>query len=180
MHYGHLTVYSLCRARKQRDSVVFKCINISDINIENILVYVSSTTPTVQTRVQCNENTSRSYENLSVSKFVKTAINTAITVKLLKSKVTLLNTCEKLKMSHEHNLPFEITQMSMRLVNCYCEHVTIRLKCGSECGTERIHGTDMEIKCGTERSFSPLFLRFCVFDLCSFCNGIQRRSAYYS
>jgi hypothetical protein len=30
--------------------------------------------------------------------FIKTAINTAITVKLLTSKVTLLNTCEKLKM----------------------------------------------------------------------------------
>ena len=88
--YGHssadisLTVYSLCRARKQRDSVVFKCINVSDINIEKILVYVSSTTPTVQTRVQCNENSTRSYENLSVSKIVKTAINTAITVKPLK------------------------------------------------------------------------------------------------
>ena len=88
MHYGHssadisLTVYSLCRARKQRDSVVFKCINISDINIEKILVYVFSTT--VQTRVQCNENSTRSYENLSVSKLVKTAINTAITVKPLK------------------------------------------------------------------------------------------------
>ena len=37
-----LTVYSLYRARKQRDSVVFKCMNISDINIEKILVYVSS------------------------------------------------------------------------------------------------------------------------------------------
>jgi hypothetical protein len=74
-----LTVYSLYRARKQRDSLVFKCINISDINIEKILVYVSSTTPTVQTRVQCNENSTRSYENLSVSKLVKTAINTAIT-----------------------------------------------------------------------------------------------------
>ena len=91
-----LTVHSLYRARKQRDSVVFKCINISDINIEKIFVYVSSTT--VQTRVQ---NSTRSYENLSVSKLVKTAINTAITVKLLKSKVTLLNTCEKLKMTHE-------------------------------------------------------------------------------
>jgi hypothetical protein len=34
------TVYSLYRARKQRDSVVFKCINISDINIEKIFVYV--------------------------------------------------------------------------------------------------------------------------------------------
>ena len=40
MHYGHssadisLTVYSLYRAieyGKQRDSVVFKCINISDV-----------------------------------------------------------------------------------------------------------------------------------------------------
>jgi hypothetical protein len=32
-----LTVYSLYRARKQRDSVVFKCVNISDINIEKIV-----------------------------------------------------------------------------------------------------------------------------------------------
>ena len=45
----------------------------------------------------------RSYENLSVSKLVKTAINTAITGKLLKSKVTL-NTCEKLKMTRETQL----------------------------------------------------------------------------
>ena len=67
------TVYSLYRARKQRDSVVFKCINISDINIGKIFVYVSSTT--VQTRVQCNENSTRAYENLSVSKLVKTAIS---------------------------------------------------------------------------------------------------------
>ena len=90
--------------------------HVSDINIEKILVYVSSTMPTMQTRVQCNENSTRSYDNLSVSKLVKTAINTAITAKLLKSKVTLLNTCEKLKMSHEHNVTFEITQWSMRLV----------------------------------------------------------------
>jgi hypothetical protein len=70
-----LTVYSLHRARKQRDSVFFKCINMSDINIEKILVYVSSTTPTVQTRVQCNK---KSYENLSVSKLVKTIIFTVL------------------------------------------------------------------------------------------------------
>ena len=39
MHYGHSIkyryyfegIYSLYRARKQRDSVVFKCINISDV-----------------------------------------------------------------------------------------------------------------------------------------------------
>ena len=61
------------------------------------LVYMSSTvtTPTAQTYVQCNSI--RSCENLSVSKIVKTAINTAITVKILKSKVTLLNTCEHLE-----------------------------------------------------------------------------------
>jgi DNA integrity scanning protein DisA with diadenylate cyclase activity len=56
----------------------------------------------VQTRIQCNDNSTRSYENQSVhravSKLVKTTINTAIAVKLLKSKVTL-NTCEKLKMT---------------------------------------------------------------------------------
>ena len=121
-----LTVYSSYRARKQRDSVVFKCINISDINIEKILVlYGSSTTPTVQICVQCNKNSTRFYENLSISKLVKTVINTAITVK---SKVKLLNTCEKLKMSHEHNVTFKITQRSMRLV----EHITIRLKCGAD------------------------------------------------
>ena len=50
----------------------------------------------------------RSYENLSVSKLVKTAINTAITGKLLKS------------------------------------NVTIRLKCGSGCGTQRTYGADAE------------------------------------
>ena len=61
------------------------------------LVYMSkhcSTTATVQTHVQCSENSIRSCENLSVSKLVKTTINIAITVKILKSKVTLLNTCE--------------------------------------------------------------------------------------
>ena len=89
--------------------------------------------------------TTRSYENLSVSKLVKTAINTAITVKPLKLKVTLLDTCEKLKMSHEHNVTFKITQRSVRLVIVNTSHW---LKCGSGCKTEWIHGTDMEIKCG--------------------------------
>jgi hypothetical protein len=50
---------------------------------------LSSTT--AQTHVQCNQST-RFYENLDVSKLVKMAINTAITVKQFKSKVTLLNT----------------------------------------------------------------------------------------
>jgi hypothetical protein len=74
-----LMVYSSYRVRKQRDSVVFKWINIADINIEKIVVlYVSSTTPTVQICVQCNKNSTRFYENLSVSKLVKTAITSAI------------------------------------------------------------------------------------------------------
>ena len=64
---------------------------------------LSSIVATVQTRVQCNDNSTISYENQSVhravSKLVKTALNTDITVKLLKSEVTLLNICEKLKMT---------------------------------------------------------------------------------
>jgi hypothetical protein len=78
----------------------------------------------VQTRVQCNDNSTTSYENQSVhravSKLAKTAINTAITVKLLKSKVTLSNTCEKLKMTHETQCDIAIentvSQRSIRLV----------------------------------------------------------------
>ena len=70
------------------------------------LCLLSSSTPlsTVQTLVQCNDNSTRSYENQSVvfctqncSKLVKTAFKHCLTVKLLKSKVTLCNTCEKLK-----------------------------------------------------------------------------------
>ena len=56
----------------------------------------------------------------AVSKLVKTAINTAITVKLLKSKVTLSNTCEKLKMTNETQCDIAIentvSQRSIRLV----------------------------------------------------------------
>jgi hypothetical protein len=79
--------------------------------------------------------------------FIKTAINTAITVKLLTSKVTLLNiTCEKLKMPHEKQLDLGNIKSKVN-ETCYCEtclskSVTIRLKCGS--GTERIHGADAE------------------------------------
>jgi hypothetical protein len=59
------------------------------------LCLLSSTTPlsTVQTLVQCNDNSTRSYENQSVV----FCTQNCLTVKLLKSKVTLFNTCEKLK-----------------------------------------------------------------------------------
>jgi hypothetical protein len=92
--------------------------------------------------VQCNGNCTRSFENLSVSKLVKTAINTAITVKLLKSKVTLLNACE-MKMTHE-------TQSQWDLV---VKHVTIKLKCG----------TDMGIKCFILIIFFRLIFTFLCF-----------------
>ena len=49
--------------------------------------------------------------------FIKTVINTAITVKLLTSKVTLLNTCEKLKMTHEKQLDLGNTIVPSKLRN---------------------------------------------------------------
>jgi hypothetical protein len=52
--------------------------------------------------------------------FIKTAINTAITVKLLRSKVTLLNTCEKLKMPHEKQLDLGNIKSKVN-ETCYCE-----------------------------------------------------------
>ena len=52
----------------------------------------------------------------AVSKLVKTALNTAITVKLLKSKVTL-NICEKLKMTQRDtgNIKSKVNE------TCCCE-----------------------------------------------------------
>ena len=76
---------ALCNRRKRQGGS-------QRVNTVTDLVHGSSTT--VQNRVQCKEN-------LSVSKLIKTAINTAITVKLLKSKVTLLNSCENLEVTHE-------------------------------------------------------------------------------
>ena len=55
--------------------------------------------------------------------FIKTAINTAITVKLLTSKVKLLNTCEKLKISHEKQLDLGNIKSKVN-ETCCCEHVT--------------------------------------------------------
>jgi hypothetical protein len=52
--------------------------------------------------------------------FIKTAINTAITVKLWTSKVTLLNTCEKLKMTHEKQLDLGNIKSKVN-ETCYCE-----------------------------------------------------------
>ena len=81
---------ALCNRRKRQGGS--QRVTVTD------LVHGSSTT--VQNRVQCKENSTRSNENLSISKLIKTAINTAINVKLLKSKVTL-NTCENVKVTHE-------------------------------------------------------------------------------
>jgi hypothetical protein len=62
--------------------------------------------------------------------FIKTAIN----VKLLTTKVTLLNTCEKLKVTHEKQLDLGNIKSKVN-ETWYCQNVTIRLKCGSGCGT---------------------------------------------
>jgi hypothetical protein len=43
------------------------------------------------------------------------------------------------------------------------------IKCGTDMGIKC--GTDMGIKCVILMSFLASFLRFCVFDLCFFCNG---------
>jgi hypothetical protein len=84
--------------------------------------------------------------------FIKAAINAAISVKLLTSKVTLLNTCGKLKMTHGKQLDLgNIKSKSMRLV--IVKHVTLRLKCGSGCETERVHGADAERIWGQNASF---------------------------
>jgi hypothetical protein len=73
------------------------------------LCLLSSTTPlsTVQTRVQCNDISTRSYENQSVVFCTQNCIKACqnyfkhcLTVKLLNSKVTLFNTCEKLKIDN--------------------------------------------------------------------------------
>ena len=77
-------------------------------------------------------------------------------MELLKSTVTLLNTCEKLKVMHETQCEKKAKgQRPMRLV-IVCVIVNM-LKCGSGCGTDRIHGTNMGIKCVILMSFSPLF-----------------------
>ena len=81
---------ALCNRRKRQGGS--QRVTVTDL--------VHGSSKTVQNRVQCKENSTRSNENLYVSKLIKTAINTAITVKLLKSKVTL-NACENLNMIDE-------------------------------------------------------------------------------
>jgi hypothetical protein len=96
---------------------------------------LSSTT--VQTLVQCNDNSTRSYQNQSVHRAVGTRMQSCIkacqncfkhcynceTFKLLKSKVTL-NICEKLKMTQRDtgNIKSKVND-SMRLV-VVVKHVT--------------------------------------------------------
>ena len=81
---------ALCNRRKRQGGS--QRVTVTD------LVHGSSTT--VQNRAQCKENSTRSNENQSISKLIKTTINTAINVKLLKSKVTM-NTCENMKVRFE-------------------------------------------------------------------------------
>ena len=124
-------------------SVVFKYINIPDMNIEKIFadstaIYIIDVMHLYRHSIKClseyrhnglnscsvqqySITLTTSYENQSVhravSKLVKTGLNTAITVKLLKSKVTLLNICEKLKMTQRDtgNIKSKVNE------TCCCE-----------------------------------------------------------
>ena len=104
--------------------------------------------------------------------FIKTAINTAITVKLLTSKVTLLNTCEKLKMTHEKQLDLGSIKSKVN-ETCYCEtclsqfvKMRKRMRNGADprsgCGTDMgiKCGTDMGIKCGTDMAIKCVIMSF--------------------
>ena len=79
---------------------------------------------TVQTRIQCsiqcNENSTRSYKNLSVSKLYQNCYKHCYNCETLTSKVTLLNTCDKLKMTHEKQLDLGNIKSKVN-ETCYCE-----------------------------------------------------------
>jgi hypothetical protein len=110
-------VYCLAQRRCQRCKLVFSATITLPDQYEN------------QSVVFCTQNCIKACKN---------ALNTAITVKLLKSKVIFIfNTCEKLKIDTRHTGK---SQRSMRLV--IVKHVTIKLKCGSgwSGSTERICG----------------------------------------
>ena len=101
-----------------------------------------------------------SYKNLPVSKLYQNCINTAIIVKLLTSKVTLLNTCEKLKMPHEKQLDLANIKSKVN-ETCYCETclsqlVKMRKRMRNGADPRSGCGTDMGIKC-VIMSFSPHF-----------------------
>jgi hypothetical protein len=77
----------------------------------------------------------------------------------------------------------------MRLVSCYCEtcHNKVKMRKWMRNGADPRSGcgTDMGIKCGTAmdtmRHFNEFFasyLRFCVLDLCFFCNGCNVKECY--
>jgi hypothetical protein len=84
-------------------------------------------------------------------------------VKLLTSKVTLLNTCEKLKMTHEKQLDLGNIKSKVN-ETCYCETcVSHRLKCGSGCGTERSGSTErMRNGYGDKMRYNEFSPHFCV------------------
>ena len=87
---------ALCNRRKSKE------VHVANVYRHGpCLCLLRSTTPlsTVQNRVQCNDNSTRSYENQSVVfctqnciKACQNCFKHCLTVKLLKSKVTLFNT----------------------------------------------------------------------------------------
>ena len=92
-------------------------------------------------------------------------------MKLLTSKVTLLNTCEKLKMPQGKQLDLGNIKSKVNEA-CYCETclsqlVKMRKRMRNGADPRSVCGTYMGIKC-VIMSFSTSFSRFCVFDLCYF------------
>ena len=104
-------------------------------------------------------------------------------MELLKSTVTLLNTCEKLKVCMKHNVTLGISQRGQRAKAnatsfpetcyclCYCEHVKMRKRMRNGPDPRNEYGDKMR----HFNEFFASFLRFYVFDLCFFvmkCNII--------
>ena len=96
-----------------------------------------------------------------------------ITMELLKSTVTLLNTCEKLKVMHETqcDLGKRAKANETCYCLCYCEHVKMRKRMRNGPDPRNEYGDKMR----HFNEFFASFLRFYVFDLCFFvmkCNII--------
>jgi hypothetical protein len=102
-----------------------------------------------------------------------------ITMKLLKSTVTLLNTCEKLKVSMKHNVTLGISHRAKANETCYClcycEYVKMRKRMRNGPDPRNEYGDKM-------RHFNEFFapFMFLCFRFMFLCNEMQHHSAYYS
>ena len=100
-------------------------------------------------------------------------------MELFKSTVTLLNTCEKLKVCMKHNVILGISQRAKANETCYClcycEHVKMRKQMRNGPDPRNEYGDKM-------RHFNEFFasFTFLCFRFMFLCNEMQHHSAYYS